>query len=206
MNKVHIALRCSVYLDDVIIYSSSFDKHLQDIGRMPQQPWQGQVSRNGKRAVAKDIDKIRDIINYTSPYNVTQLNSFLAIANYYNKNTSNFAQISAPLNGLLKKNAFVKLKEQFTNPSTLIFLDFQLPFDLHVDASCSRVGCVLVQKIDNQEKVIVHVGKSLNSTLAKYSVKQLKLLALIFYLQTLDNFQVGEVTSKGGLICNSLRQ
>jgi hypothetical protein len=46
----------------------------------------------------KNSDKIKAIVNTERPKNINELRTFLGMANYYNKFTSNLAAISSPLN------------------------------------------------------------------------------------------------------------
>src|SRR6185295_5014866 len=111
-----------VYLDDTIVYSKTFDEHLEHLRRvftrirkaglrlnivkcnfwMQSLPFLGHIiSANG---IAPDPQKIEAVHNIQPPKNVTQLRSFLGLARYYRQFIWNFSSIARPLNHLMKKN------------------------------------------------------------------------------------------------------
>lgn len=112
-----------IYLDDVVVYSSSFDQHLQDLDQVFQrlhshglklQPrkcklFQSQVSYLGhvvsSEGVATDPGKIAVIQSWAAPQNVRQVRSFLGLVGYYRRYIPGFAKIAAPLHGLLQGTA-----------------------------------------------------------------------------------------------------
>ena len=51
-----------------------------------------------------------------------------------------------------------------TNPPTLAFPDFNLPFSIHCEASKFAVGVILAQVQDNEEHVIAYGSKALSAT------------------------------------------
>ena len=90
------------------------------------------------------------------PKTMTQLRSFMGLANYYRKFIKNFAKIAAPLNRHLNntdKNvlltedaieAFEKLKQELTDMDNVLSLpNFDLPFILETDAIDDCIGAAL---------------------------------------------------------------
>jgi len=51
-----------------------------------------------------DQDKVKSILDWPSPKNLKELQSFLGLCNYYRKFIKNFAGKMEPLRKLLKKN------------------------------------------------------------------------------------------------------
>lgn len=112
-----------IYLDDVIVYSSSFDQHLQDLDQvfrrlhehgLKLQPrkcrlFQREVSYLGHvvtaEGVATDPGKIAVIQSWAVPQNVCQVRSFLGLVGYYRRYIQGFAKIAAALHGLLQGTA-----------------------------------------------------------------------------------------------------
>ena len=110
-----------VYLDDLLIYTPTFDKHLIALelvlGRLrligvrlnPDKchfayfvvKFLGHlVSAEG---VATDPDKVEAVRNWPEPKTVKDVRSFLGLASYYRRFVKDFAKIAGPLNGLYKK-------------------------------------------------------------------------------------------------------
>jgi hypothetical protein len=82
---------------------------------------------------------------FPTPTTVTGVRSFVGIANFYRRFIKNFSTIAKPLFDLTKKHvefgwndaaegAFNELKEKLTTAPVLVYPDFEVPFELHVDA------------------------------------------------------------------------
>ena len=152
------------YLDDIIIFSNTWDDHLKHLklvfDRIPQAnltlkktkcvfawaevKYLGHVVGLGK--VAPRSAKVDAILKYNRRTDKKQLRSFLGIAGYYRKFIPHFAQIAACLTNLLRQNkkfvwtdteevAFLDLKSRLASRPILKPPDFSLPFALAVDAS-----------------------------------------------------------------------
>jgi hypothetical protein len=110
-----------VFIDDVLIYSNTWEEHLSHIAQVFQALQQHQfyvkltkcsfvkqklhylgyvISSEG---VAIDPGKIKIIADWPPPENVKELRSFLGMASYYRKFVKHFGWISKPLTNLLKK-------------------------------------------------------------------------------------------------------
>ncbi len=106
--------------------------------------------------ISPDPDKIRQIKERADPKNVTDIRSFLGLANYYRKCVPNFAEISKPLTKLTKKNskficspehmeAFNKLKAELSKSRVSAHFNPKLNTELRFDASDVGVGAILAQ-------------------------------------------------------------
>src|SRR5262249_714206 len=101
--------------------------------------------------------KVQAILDWPSPTRVTELRSFLGLTNYYRKFVQGYSKKVAPLTDLLRKNeawqwtttcqdAFDQLKMAVATEPVLRLPDFELPFEVHTDASDGAIGGVLVQE------------------------------------------------------------
>jgi hypothetical protein len=111
---------CLLYLDDIVIFSATFEEHLfkldcvlQRLGErgLKLKPSKCSflrkelkylgflVSQEGVRA---DPDKIASVAKWPVPQNYTQLRRFLGFAGYFRKFIKNFAGIAKPLHEMLK--------------------------------------------------------------------------------------------------------
>src|SRR5262249_53863141 len=148
-----------VYLDDIIIYSSTFEDHLQHLNEVFQRLRSAElVAKLSKcefccpelvflghtvsaRGVAPDPSKISAIQALKQPTDITTLRKFLGLTGYYRRFVNNYSKIGAPLFKLLKKNipfkwehaqeeAFKQLKENLTSAPILGYPNFKKLFQL----------------------------------------------------------------------------
>ena len=150
------------------------------------------------QGIETDPAKIEKIKNWPTPCNSDELRSFLAFAGYYRRFIRDFSKITRPLTDLLpptpkkkgqklkeefvwtekEENIFTNLKTILSTPPILAYPDFNLPFELHIDASAKGLGAVLYQEQQNQKKVIAYASRSLSKAEKNYSAFKLEFLAL----------------------------
>lgn len=153
------------------------------------------VSEDG---VETDPEKIEKVRNWPTPSNADELRSFLAFAGYYRRFVKDFSKITKPLNELLpptskkknsktekvwqwtelEQNTFEHLKEILTSPPILAYPDFDLPFELHIDACNTGLGAVLYQVHENNKRVIAYASRSLSKSEQHYPAFKLEFLCL----------------------------
>lgn len=108
-----------LYLDDIVIFSSSFHQHLQRLElvfkRLREHNlklklekchlFQAEVKYLGHvisaSGVATDPDKIRTVLEWKRPSTLTELRSFLGFASYYRRFVEGFARHAGPLHHLV---------------------------------------------------------------------------------------------------------
>ena len=124
MQKVmndHVFRILVLYLDDVLVYSDSFEsqlerlelifKRLRQVG-LKLNPEKCQLARSSvtflghvltSEGLSTDPAKIDAVINFPRPKTVKDVWSFLGLCNYYRKFVHNFAHTARPLSSLLCK-------------------------------------------------------------------------------------------------------
>lgn len=198
-----------VYVDDILIFSKSFDEHLKHLGQvfdrlkeanLKLQPAKCHfavkklkflghiISKNG---IQVDPEKTKAMSEFPVPKTQKQVRSFLGMANYYRRFIHNFAKIATPLNAMLSKDkkiewtescqeAFDKLKNKLLTAPVLAYPDPDRPFILTCDASDTAIGYVLGQlDDDNKEYVIAYGGKSLTPDQKKFNTTEKECLAVL---------------------------
>ena len=203
------------FLDDIVIYSSDPEKHLLDLEevfkrlteaglKLKPQKCQFGVSHIkylghniGKRGIAPFADKVKAVKDFKTPCTMTQVKSFLGLANYYRKFVKDFSVIAKPLNDLTKKakvfhwseecqKAFMELKRRLVTAPVLAHGDPKLPYRLTTDASKVGLGWVLEQKQNDKFRVICYGGKSLTPAQTNYGISDLEALAVVTAIKDLD--------------------
>ena len=136
MGELHLR-ECLIYLDDIIIFSKTFDEHLVRLENVFRQLehhclklkgskcefFQRQVQYLGHvvsdRGVLTDPDKIAALKEWQPPSNIKELRSFLGFAGYYRRFVRNYSSIVKPLNALLvghPTNKKLKRKKKAATP------------------------------------------------------------------------------------------
>ena len=199
---------CLVYIDDLIIFSWTYDKHLRHLEQVfkclreanvrlkpskchfvqPEVEYLGHVVSS--KGLKPNPAKIQALQEFPVPANVSGVKAFLGLCNYYCRFIKGFAQIALPLNRLTSKNmefewtpdcrkAFETLKSALVLAPVLSYPNFKMPFHLYVDASQTGIGLTLGQIVDGKEVVIAYAGRDLNHVERNYSTTEREALAVI---------------------------
>ena len=199
---------CLIYIDDIIVFSSSFDEHLNRLrlvfdrlrqANLKLKPGKCHFASSSVRflgfvvsssGIAPDPDKISAVQTFPVPTSVTEVRSFLGLCNYDRRFVKGFARIASPLHRLTRKDAsfiwdsdcqsaFESLKLQLCSAPILAYPDFTMSFHLYTDASQSAVGYILGQCADGREHVVAYGGRELNTAERKYSTTEREALAVV---------------------------
>jgi len=211
---------CLVYIDDVIIYSATFEQHLLDITAVFQRldkanlriklskcQWAKPsviylshvISGDG---IAPDPRLIKSVVEWPVPTNSHDLHSFLGLASWYRRFVKDFARIAGPLFKLISKTAifnwtdehqqtFQLLKDKLVSAPILACPDFSLPFILQCDASDYALGAILSQVKEAREHVIAYISRGLNKHEKNYSTTDKECLAVYWAVKTLRPYLFG---------------
>ncbi|WVZ76541.1 hypothetical protein U9M48_024508 [Paspalum notatum var. saurae] len=192
-----------VYLDDILIYSKSFDEHLDHLRAVFVALRDVRLFANLEKCtfctdrvgflgyivtpqgIEVDETKIDAIRSWPTPTTITQVRSFLGLAGFYRRFVKDFSTIAAPLNELTKKGvtfhwgttqekAFNTLKDKLTHAPLLQLSDFGKTFELECDASGIGIGGVLLQ----EGKPVAYFSEKLNGPSLNYSTYDKELYAL----------------------------
>ena len=193
-----------VYLDDIIVFSPTFQQHLEDIqttftrlqesGLTVNAPKCAFAQRSlrylghivSAKGIQVDPDRTDAISKIPIPTSMKHLRSFLGAANFYRRFIEGFSSVAQPLFKLLKtpqftwtpaaEQAFNQLKCNLTSAPVLAFPDFSLPFEVHTDASQIALGAVLMQA----GKPIQFSSRTLHEPERSYPTWELEILAAVW--------------------------
>jgi hypothetical protein len=93
-----------------------------------------------------DPSKVKDVLNWKPPTNVSEIRSFLGLASYYRRFIEGFSKLAKPMMTLLEKNAkfmwsdkcqesFEEFKKRLTSAPVLVLPDLSKKFSIYCDAS-----------------------------------------------------------------------
>ena len=211
---------CLVYIDDVIIFSKTFEDHvanlstifrrLQDAG-LKLKPkkcalFQTQVKYLGhvvsQKGISTDPEKTSAVRDWPVPHDVTEVKRFLGLCSYYRRFVKDFASISKPLTRLTEKNvpfvwtddcqqSFETLKLALISSPVMAYPSSSATFILDTDASNVGIGAVLSQNIAGEERVIAYGSRILTKTERQYCITRRELLAVVHFVKYFKHFLMG---------------
>lgn len=220
------------YFDDIIIFSKDVTSHLAHIEsvfrtliafdiklkRIKCQFLRESITFCGylitRDKISRDSKFTEAIANIQRPSNVSELQSFLGLANYGGRFVANFADICKPLNSLRKKNtswswtqeheeSFNKLKKILCKAPKLFLFDNSLDTVLYCDASKFAIAGVLIQKKGEEVRIIGYFSRTLTNAQVNYNIYTKELLAIVksveFFKQLLYGRPFKVVTDNSAL-------
>nr|CAD1816988.1 unnamed protein product [Ananas comosus var. bracteatus] len=192
-----------VYLDDILIYSRSWEEHLAHVKKVFMLLEEHQLRLNPKKCeygkqslvylgfvvgggeLQIDPDKVRAIKEWPRPKNVTEVRSFIGACQYVWKFIRHFSVLATPLHALTKANqkfewssrhedTFRLLQRKICEAHVLALSNLRRPFELEADASGYAMGAVLMQ--DGQP--IAYYSEMFQGAHKNYPTYDKELLAL----------------------------
>ena len=200
----------SVYIDDILIFSRTFEEHLQHLKAVIER-----VSAAGLKlkptkckfirqrveylghiltpnGICPNPDRVSAVQQFPRPTSVREVRQFLGLASYYRRFVKGFANVAQPLHALTKANsrfswtvdcqvAFDTLKSRLLMSPVLSFPDFARGFILETDASIKGLGAVLSQRgEDSKIHPVAYASRALTQQEQRYSVTELETLAVVW--------------------------
>ena len=211
----------SVYIDDVLIYSTSLNEHPKHLELVIQRiegaglklkpskcclvreevEYLGHVlTPNGLKTNPRLVEAIKV---YPQPQNVKEVRQFLGLSSYYRRFIEKFAAVAQPLTALTRNNVAFKwtaecqesvdrLKQCLTTAPMLCYPLFDQPFVLETDASIRGIGAILSQvQDDGQCHPIAYASSSLTAAEHNYSITELETLAVVWSITHFHTYLYG---------------
>ncbi|KAG5729497.1 hypothetical protein E4T56_gene4641 [Termitomyces sp. T112] len=206
MNNVFVI----VYLDNILIYLNSPTEHSEHVCHVLERLQEYHLHAKPEKcsfhtaeveylgvivtpdSVRMDPAKVDAILNWPSPRNVKEVQSFLGFANFYCRFIDNYSGITKPLNRLTQKDTpwdwdskcqsiFLLLKKAFTSSPVLRHFNPSLPIMLKCDASDYAIAGILSQ-LDSGGKDLHPVAFYIRSMIPaelNYNIYNKELLAIV---------------------------
>ena len=148
----------------------------------------GHVVSNG--GIVVDPSKVKDVLDWKPPTDVSGIRSFLGLAGYYRRFIEGFSKLAKPMMALLEKNAkfvwsekcqenFEELKRRLTTSLVLVLLDLNKNFSIYCYASRLGLGCVIMQ----EGRVVIYASWQLRNHELNYPTHDLELAAVVHALK-----------------------
>ena len=208
------------YLDDIIIYSKTFEDHLEHIeavfSRLREAGLKLKMSKCDflKREVnylghvvsasgiKPDPQKVEAIQKLAAPTDVKGVRQFIGLSSYYRRFINQFAKIAKPLTELTKKNrrfhwteecqtAFETLRNALIEAPVLAYPDLKKPYKVYTDASNNAIGAALVQDTEMGERVIQYLSHQLNGSQLHWPIIEKEAYAIVYSIQKFRPYLLG---------------
>jgi len=204
---------CLVYLDDVLVFSETWSDHIKHVRIIFERVRNAGLTlkRSKCEFAAVELDylghhiglgqmspreqKVRALVDFPRPTNRKGVKLFLGLTGYFRRFIPHYSESTCPLTELLKKNskftwtegcetAFVDIKSRLASRPILAPPNYDLPFQMAVDASDVSIGACLFQTVDGIEHPICYLSKKLNTHQRNYSTVEKEAFGLLFATRT----------------------
>lgn len=203
-----------VYLDDVIICTQTFQKHLEVLNDVFRRLRRSHLTVSiekchfckskmkylgyvvDRRGLHVDPEKVKAMIELPPPKSVREVRRIIGTFSWYRRFVPDFSSLVAPITALLKKSsrfkwtddcdmAFKKVKELLIRAPVLNCPDYSLPFVIQTDASGYGIGAVLVQPHPDGDRVICFLSRSLTRQERNFTTTERECLAVLWSIEKL---------------------
>ena len=211
--REYMDVTCVIYLDDILIFSENEEEHTkhvkQILAKLQEAKLYAKLSKcqfSVKKTeflgyiiepggITTDPRKIQAIIEWDTPRNVKDVQSFLGFANFYRRFIKEYSKIVEPLTSLTHKDkkftwtteaqkAFEELKKRFTESPILTFFDPEREVVIETDASDHTIAGVISQPDDQGRlRPLAFYSKKLGPAECNYQIYEKELLAIVTALK-----------------------
>ena len=211
--------QCLVYIDDIIVFSNSFDEHLTRLGNVFEclananlklklnkcRFVQDEVLYLGfkltKDGIKPSDSKIKAIQQLAAPKTKREVKGFIGMLSYYRRFIPSLSRIAKPILELTKQSekfiwsdacseAFKQLKELLISAPVLAFPVPDQTFVIECDASGKALGSVLSQ--EPSKKPIAYASRTLSEAELKLSATEREALAVAWSCQYFKSLIYGQ--------------
>ncbi|SAL99781.1 hypothetical protein [Absidia glauca] len=197
-----------VYIDDIIVHSPTMDDHLQDLERFFTHIKKANMVLNANKCSFFDRSvnfvgfvanehgyspnpkRIQAIASFPRPVCQGDVRAFLGINGIYKRHIYLFADCTAPLTNLLKKNApfiwtenhescFLAARSLLQEKCPSVYPDPTKSFYLFTDASDIGIGAALCRLENDEHLPVAILSRKLQPAEVRYPTVEKELMAVV---------------------------
>ena len=200
--------------DDIIVFGKTYEAHNKSLKACLQRLQEHNLTLNINKCkflkqnleffgflftaegTQPDPKKVSAFVESKPPKSVSEVRSYLGMANYSAQFIENFATISEPLRKLTCKDAkfewgteqqkaYETLKTALLKSPVMSYFDINKETMIHIDASPVGLSAILSQrsKGSTESHIIAYASKSLTATEKRYSQTEKEALAIVWGIE-----------------------
>ena len=211
--REYMDVTCVIYLDDILLFFENEAEHTEHVKQILAKLQEAKLYTKLSKCqfsvkkteflryiiepggITTDLRKIQAIVEWDTPRNVKNVQSFLGFANFYGRFIREYSKIVEPLTSLTHKDkkfawnpkaqkAFEELKQRFTESPMLAFFDPERDVIIETDASDHTIAGVISQPDDQGRlRPLAFYSKKLGPAECNYQIYEKELLAIVTALK-----------------------
>jgi hypothetical protein len=205
------------YIDDIIVHSPSHHQHLLDLENFFIHIKNANMVLNANKCsffeksvsfvgfiadaggYRPDPARVQAISNFPRPLCTRDVRAFLGVIGFYRRHIHLFADITAPLTALLKKdaafiwtpeleNCFVKSRQLLEQNCLLAYPDHTKTYYLFTDSSDFAIGGALCLMVDGDYVPVAFISRKLQAAEFRYPTVEKELIAVVYSFKMFRKF------------------
>ena len=208
-------------MDDFLVFGSTFEEYVGRLRALLKKFEEEGLTLNSEKCVfnAKEVEflghvitstgikpvnqKLEALTGFPQPSNITELRSFLGMAQQMSKFCPRLAQISESLRELLSSKtawlwepchttAFNEIKQEMSKPPTLALYDVNRPTKVRTDGSkLNGLSVIVLQKVQDDWQPVDCASRFLTKAEKNYYPIELELLAITWGIHRMSKYLHG---------------